>query len=103
MAIVDFPLDKPIMCSCGQDIEEFSMGYGRTPYVIQCSFCKKSLDDFFPSGVGWSLGDKHAVEGFQDFSDAIQWLKENKQSTSPERLCEYFYRKYKGWPENPTN
>ncbi len=100
MSIVDIKPKRSIRCLC-DNIEAVQCGYGRTPYMIGCSTCNKYLHNFIPTGVGYSLNHEHAAEAFNDFINAIEWLRENKQKTTSERLCEYFYRKYKGWPENP--
>ena len=33
--------DKLNNCSCGNSIDNYTIGYGRTPYVIHCIDCKK--------------------------------------------------------------
>ena len=42
---IDKKTDKIKPCECGHKIEEYSIGYGRTPYYISCLGCGKSLHD----------------------------------------------------------
>ena len=94
-------IEKPIVCRCGYEITEMEMLYGRTPYRICCKECGTSLRDFFPSGIGWHLQSKHAIEGFREMCEVAQWLKDTRQKDTPQRIGEYFYRKYKNWGSNP--
>ena len=99
--IVDEKLEKPINCWCGEEIPTYSIGYGRTPYSIHCSNCSQSLDKFFPSGIGYGLYHQHAIQGYKDMCEAVEYLKMRRIKPTPERLAEYWYREAKGLPHNP--
>ena len=97
---------KPFTCICGYEINHGWIGYGRTPYSISCpnKSCDLSLDKIMPSGVGFSLLEDQAVEAFMDYVDAVEYLRgeEEYKEIDPARVREYFYRKHKGWPNNPV-
>lgn len=97
-----YPIGQYLYCSCGSTIEFYEMGHGRTPYMINCEDCKVSLYDIAPSGIGWHLGHKEAIEIWKDYHSAIENLKERGHRNPSEKLIrEYMYREAKGWGHNP--
>lgn len=97
--IKDIKLEPPLDCSCGNQIETYSLGYGRTPYGVYCWQCKLSLHDIMPSGVGYHLNHEHAIEAWNDYHRASVYLKENKNISYPKKdqILEQRYRFLKGW------
>ena len=102
MTIVDRPLDPPLACVCGCEVRTFSIGHGRTPYAINCRNCQLHLREIMPSGVGYSLGEEHAKEAWSDYVKAYETLRERlRRRPAQSELREFFYRRLKGWPDNP--
>lgn len=102
--IVDRSCDKFNVCDCGYTPKSFSIGYGQTPYVLQCKCGKKLYDakckitgNYFNLISYWN--DYLSVNSIAKIlKDKLDFIKEKKreQNYAMQKAKEYQYYWYKG-------